>query len=222
MTQEAGADPISPSESPAAAPGPSWSQRRGRAVLWARRQRIGLFVLVASVTVAVVIGIALGRATATGPELEARRAVETQLLPLAVDADGIWTSSSDDRDPVSQALVALRNDNDPTLVLRNHQRWLDAYDGLILRIAGTDVPPTARPIQRHMIAAVTLSRDAVEVLATAAATEDEVARARLAMEAARLRQRSEQMIQSARAAAVDLGGQRVDVSPLPDLTGFES
>jgi hypothetical protein len=176
--------------------------------------------VVAGVLVGLLAGVLIARGIAPTPEADARRAIETSLLPLAIDADGIWTSSSDARPGVSEALVALRRDDDPRLVETHLDEWLQAYDAALVRIAGLDLPPTARPVQRQIISAIALSRDAVEVLGHAASVDDPQARRDLTTEVGRLRQRSEQLAQSARASTGDLGGQRGDVSPLAPLTSF--
>ncbi len=186
--------------------------------LQVRRHHLGR--LATAAVLGLLFGLALGRATAPGPEADAQHAIESAVLPIAFDADGIWTSSSEDRAPVSDALVALRRDGDPALVREHEAAWLAAYDTAIVRLTAADVPATARPVQRQLISAVTLSRDAVEVLAHAAEVEDEVLRRDLTTEVGRLRSRSEQLTASARASASDLDGSRTDVSPLPQLRGF--
>ena len=195
------------------------STRSAALVLLARRQRLGLLAAVA--ILALVIGAIGGRVTAPGPEADARRAVESTVLPLALDADGIWTSTTDDRAPVSEALVLLRRDGDPRLVERHLDDWLEAYDTALVRLAGEDLPPSARPVQRQLISGIALSRDAVEVLGHAAEVDDEVARRDLTTEVGRLRMRSEQQIQSARASTTDLDGSRTDLSPPSPLRDFD-
>lgn len=179
---------------------------------WAASAVVGVLML--------VIGIPIGRATAPDPMTEARVAIETSVLPIALDADGIWTSSSDSRAAVSEALADLRQQGDPSLVALSVDGWLEAYDAALVRLAGVDLPATARPVQRQLISAVTLSRDAVEVLAHAARTDDPGLRHDLTTEVGRLRSRSEQLHQSARASMSDLDGSRTDLAPLPDLRGF--
>jgi len=176
---------------------------------------------VAIAVVAALLGGAIGRATAPDTGRGARQAIEASVLPIALDADGIWTSSTDDLVPVSEALVALRRDGDPRLVESYLDGWLDAYDAALLRLAAADVPISARPVQRQFITAVTLSRDAVEVLGYAASVDDELLRRDLTTEVGRLRIRSEQLTASARASTSDLDGARTDVGPLPPLRDFE-
>lgn len=199
---------------PAAHEGGGWRRRRDELRLLARRHRVGTLVTVA--LVAALLGVLVGRMTAPGPEAGARAAVESNVVPLVLDADSIWTSGTGGGDPVSDAVIALSRDGDGQLVEDHHERWLEAYDAALTRMAGVDLPPTARPVQRQFMAAVTLSRDAVEVLGRAAVQEDTQAREELIAEVGRLRQRSEQLAQSARASMTDLDGARTDVSPLPD------
>lgn len=180
------------------------------------------------VAVALVLGVVLGLVVAAALREDAheraRRAVDTELLPLAVDADDIW-SSSDARSSVSDALVALRS-QDPRPVDLYLAEWLDAYDTKIIKIAGLHLPESARPVQRQVIAGITLSRDAVEVLGHAADiirvsdTDPQVEVEDLLVEVGRLRQRSEQLLQAARAASGDLAGELVDVGPLSPVTSF--
>lgn len=170
--------------------------------------------LAVALAAGLVIGGLVGRITAPAPEVDAGRQLEELVLPLAIDADSIWTSTIDDRPPVAEALVALRRDDDAEVVINSHADWLAAYDSILVQLAGMDLPANARPVQRQVIAAVTLSRDAVEVLGHAARVPSPVARRDLTTEVGRLRQRSEQMIQSARASVADLQGTRADVAPL--------
>jgi hypothetical protein len=99
--------------------------------------------------------------------------------------------------------------------------WLSAYDAALVRLAAADVPPSGRPVQRQFITAVTLSRDAVEVLGHAATVDDELLRRDLTTEVGRLRTRAEQLTTRARASISDLEGTRTDVAPLPALRSFE-
>ena len=186
--------------------------------LLVRRRHLGLLALVALLTAALTIPLA--RLTVPSSHIDARRAVEIALLPLALDADGIWTSGSVENASVSEALVAFRRDHDPQPVLANSEGWLRSYDDALSRIAAVEVPPVARPVQRQFLAAITLSRDAVEVLRYAAGQDDPRLREALITEAGRLRQRSEQLTQSARASVDDLGRGRADVAPLPQITEF--
>jgi hypothetical protein len=196
----------------------SLRERLDRFRLTARRQRWGLLVLIAAV--ALLLGVWVGRAAAPGPGAEARAAVEATVLPIALESDGIWTAGADGRPAVSEGLVAVRREHDQQVVLENLEAWMEAYDQALVRITGVDLPPTARPVQRQFITAVSLSRDAVEVLGHAATVEDDLARHDLTTEVGRLRSRSEQLMQSARASIGDLDGRRTDVSPLPPVRSF--
>ena len=196
----------------------SLRERFDRFRLAARRQRWGPLLLIA--LVALVLGLWVGRTSAPGPGPAARAAVEASVLPIALESDGIWTAGADSRPAVAEGLVALRRESDDRIVVENLDAWVEAYDQALVRIAGVDLPPTARPVQRQFITAVSLSRDAVEVLGHAATVEDDLARQDLTTEVGRLRARSEQLMQSARASTGDLGGRRTDVSPLPPVRSF--
>lgn len=186
---------------------------------WQRVRRPGTPRLVTVLLVALVVGILLGRSLGGDEQAAARQSVETLVLPLVVDADNIWTSSGDDRAPVAEALLALRQ-GDPEPVLDSVADWQAAYDAVLVRLAGLDLPAEARPVQRAFITGVTLSRDATEVLEQAARVSEPDHRRDLVTEASRLRQRSEQVVQGARASTLDLDGHRGDVAPLPRPLGF--
>jgi hypothetical protein len=185
-----------------------------------RVRRRGLGSTTGLVIATLIIGIAIGRWTAPPDETGARRLLEEQVMPLVLDSDGIWTSASDGAIPVSAALVAIQRDEDPTLVQEASAQWLASYDQTITRVAALDLPPEARPVQRQFIAAMTLSRDAVEVLQRAAQVEDASRREGLLTEVGRLRVRGEQLTQAARASIQDLSGGEGEVTPLPDLPAF--
>lgn len=174
-------------------------------------------LLAGACVISLLVGIGIGRAGTPAISQDAAAEVEHRVLPLALDADTIWTSSSDDRPPVAEGIVALRNRQDAQVVASSLEEWLSAYDGVLIQLAGLDLPAVARPVQRQFITAVTLARDAVEVLGHAASIEEGPLRRDLLTEVGRLRQRSEQLTQSARASIVDLRGPRADVSPLPEL-----
>ncbi|MCC5949038.1 MAG: hypothetical protein JJT89_11335 [Nitriliruptoraceae bacterium] len=198
---------------------PSVRVRVTRLRLRARRGHLGRLAI--GVVIALVVGIAVGRATAPDPGADVRSQVESSVLAISLESDGIWTAASDGRAAVSDGLVALRRDGDPSVVEDNLDAWLVAYDAAIVRVAGVDLAGPARPVQRQLITALTLSRDAVEVLGHAAEVDDEVLRTDLTTEVGRLRSRSEQLIQSARASTAELDGGRTDVSPLPRLRSFQ-
>jgi hypothetical protein len=195
-----------------------WRRRLDRLRVQARRGHIGRLLVVA--IVAGLVGMGIGRVTAPDTGAANRQAVERSVLVIALEADGIWTSTSDGQAAVSDGLVALRRDGDPTIVEENLDGWLTAYDAAVVRIAGVDLSGPSRPVQRQLITALTLSRDAVEVLGHAATVDDETLLLDLTTEVGRLRSRSEQLIQSARASTAELDGSRTDVSPLPALRDF--
>ncbi len=176
-------------------------------------------LLATLLVVGAATGFIAGRITAVVTTDDAVRLLEQRVLPLAIDADGVWSSGSDDRTPVADGLVALRRAGDASIVAESSADWLVAYDAILLQMAGVDLPAVARPIQRQFISAVMLSRDAVELLEHAAGESGET-RAQLLIEVGRLRQRSEQLTQAARASVADLAGQRADVAPPAPISGF--
>jgi hypothetical protein len=210
---------------PAAEPSSERSGSRRRSTItrmrgWryrARRARLGTTSLLVVATL--VLGVVIGRWTAPPDDGGARHGLQEQVVPLALDADGVWTSSSDARIPVSAALVALQRDDDPSMVEEHAQAWLAAYDRTLRDLVALDLPPEARPVQRQFVAAITLSRDAVDVLIVAARV-DGAARERLLTEVGRLRLRGEQLTQAARASIADIGGHGGEVNRLPELPAF--
>jgi hypothetical protein len=183
-----------------------------RAVVRARRLNLLRMVLIGILTFA--LGLGIGRWTVPEGSPDARQAVERNVLPLALDSDGIWTSGAGaDRPPVSEGLIRLR-EGETEQVRAWTEDWISAYDTVLVRLAGLDLPAEARPVQRQFIAAVTLTRDAVEVLRYAADVEEAATREILLAEVLRLRQRSEDLTQSARASVRDLAGGSSDVSGL--------
>lgn len=205
---------------PASAP-PTTTPVRGLRAWWRPPARtLGRLLWVAVLAALVLaLGVWIGRGLTPMTNGDARVAVEASVLPLVIEADALWTSSSDDRPPIAEALLALRQ-GDANPVTDHVEGWQAAYDSLLLRMAGLDLPSEARPVQREFITGVTLARDATVVLAHAASVTDPDHRADLVTEASRLRQRSEQVVQNARASTLDLGGARGDVAPLPTLPSF--
>jgi hypothetical protein len=184
-----------------------------RAVVRARRLNLLRMVLIG--LLALALGIGIGRWTVPEGNVEARQAVERTLLQLALDSDGIWTSGAGaDRPAVSEGLIRFRDGGADEEIRGWTEEWISAYDSVLVRMTGLDLPAEARPVQRQFIAAVTLTRDAVEVLRHAAEVDDAATREVLLTEVLRLRQRSEDLTQAARASVRDLAGGSSDVSGL--------
>jgi hypothetical protein len=138
--------------------------------------------------------------------------------PLALDGDAIWTSSvGGGRPPVAESIPMVRRGENLDEVREWTLDWLEAYDNLLVRLTGLDLAPEARPVQRHFVSALTLSRDAVDVLRQATEVEDASTREALVAETLRLRQRAEHFSQSASAAIRDLDGGEGEVSQHPEL-----
>jgi hypothetical protein len=190
-----------------------------RAVLRARRMHLARSSLIA--LVALVIGIGIGRWSAPEADPDVRAAIERSVQPLALDADAIWTSSAvGDRPPISEGVQLVHRGERLDEVHAWSTDWLSAYDTALVRLTGLELRAEARPVQRHFVSAVTLSRDAVEVLRHATRVEDEAARQALVADALRLRQRAEHLTQAARASVRDLSGGEGEVSQHPQLPAF--
>lgn len=187
-----------------------------RIVVHARRLQLARLVVVGATML--LLGTALGRCSVPEADPEVQASVERAVQPLALDADTIWTSSmAADRPPVAESIPMVRAGQRLDEIHTWTLDWLDAYDRLLIQLTGLDLPPEARPVQRHFVSALTLSRDAVDVLRQASVTEDDATRQALVGEALRLRQRAEHLTQSARAAVRDLAGGDREVSRHPDL-----
>ncbi|MBS3941763.1 MAG: hypothetical protein KG028_12470 [Actinobacteria bacterium] len=185
-----------------------------------RARRAGMGWAVVLTLLALIAGFLFGRQSGEEPAVAAARQLEAEILPLALDADGIWTSAAGDVPSVSGAMVALQQEGDTSNVAEYGAYWLDAYDTLLDRMAAVEVDRVGRPIQRQFVNGVTLSRDAVEVLRRAADIENGERRAALLVEVGRLRMRGEQIVQSGRAGIGDLDGEGGGVSRLPELPAF--
>jgi len=179
-----------------------------------RPWRVAVLLLVAFAT-----GLLLGGARENDEGAVAASELERLLLPLLGELDATWSAGRDGRAPIADVLDGLRRDEDRPAEA-DIDAWLQTHDNLVLRIAGLDLRPEGRAVQRQAIAAVTLSRDAVEVLARAGAYNPGVTRSQLVIEATRLRLRSEQQVLAVRASVDDLSGLRRRVSPLAPVPGF--
>ncbi len=190
-----------------------------RAVLRARRMHLARSSLVA--LAALVIGLGLGRWSVPEADPDIRATVQRSVQPLALDADAIWTSAAaDDRPSVSEGIQFVHRGERLDEVRAWSTEWMSAYDNALVRLAGLEVRAEARPVQRQFVSAVTLSRDAVEVLHHATGVEDPATRQALVAEALRLRQRGEHLTQAARASVRDLSRGDGEVSQHPTLPGL--
>ena len=186
-----------------------------------RRTGIPLATLVLVAAGAALLGLVVGRLVAPAPAADAATIVERDVVPLSVDADGLWAAGSGDLPAISEHLSTLRRDGVNDDIGAHAEAWLDQYDSIVRRMVGVDVPAPARPVQRQFVHAVTLSRDALEVMVEASEADDPARRRDLSSEALRLRTRSEQLTQTARASLSDLrgGGSGVaEPATLPSLS----
>lgn len=186
---------------------------------WQTRLWLKWFLVIAGT---LAVGVLVGRATASSGD--AGVASANRILPLLREADAIWTGDAADLPSVARGIAVLRGDDDASLITLNGTRWLRSYDRVLVDLAAVEVAPQARAVQRELLSAIVLSRDAVEVVMRAA-LEPSGSRARplLAAEAIRLRARSEAAQSSAREALSRLGAAGSSVAPeVPgDLPGFD-
>jgi len=192
-----------------------------RAPRWARlddpryrRSRVALAMLVALGS-----GGILGLQRTSDPGAIGAAAFDETVAPLLREVDTLWSSGRDGRPPIGAAVTTLRQAGPPPDAA-TVAGWLEAHDTLLVRIVGADVPLVARGAQRQGIVAVTLSRDAVEVLGRAAQLPSGAARDEMVAESIRLRLRSEQVTLAVEASVDDLRGERRRLSVLPQLPGF--
>lgn len=198
----------------------------GPMAVWRRLPTSSQQILVAATVVVVLVGylgVVIGRATAS-PGVADIDVVERDIVPLAVDADALWTAGSGQAPAIADQLAALRRGEHPADVVQDVDRWRASYDTILRQLVGIDVAPAVRPVQRQFVAAVTLSRDALDLIVAAAETDDPDLRRDLTSEALRLRTRAEQLTQSARASLADLTGRAsqgvslpTDLPPLSEL-----
>lgn len=193
---------------------------------WHARSRTGWVALAATAIAALILGATLGRMSAPGPASEAATVVTQEIVPLSVDADGLWTAGSGDLPPIGEQLAALRREPSPSTAASIQAAgpgWRDAHDAVLRRMVGVEVDPRVRPVQREFVHGVTLSRDALDLLVAAAeAGDDPTLQRYLSSEAIRLRTRSEQVTQMARASLADVTGRGTSgVAEPPALPTFE-
>jgi hypothetical protein len=168
---------------------------------------------------ALVLGMSIGVSYRPDPGPLAAQRFDQQIAPLLAEVDAWWSAGRDGRPPLVAVLGDLRSGaGAPTLA--HLDAALAAHDTLLVRMVGVDLPTEARGAQRQAVVAVTLSRDAVEVLTRATLLPPGAARIELVAEATRLRIRSEQIATSTTATVEELAGSRRRLSPLPALPGF--
>lgn len=178
------------------------------------------------VVVALLVGLAVGRGTASDPLAAVLPVLRDQVAPAGFQADGIWTLGVGGNPPVRDGLDQLAG-GDPSLVRQSADAWLEAYDTAIADLRELTVPVAGEGVRSLFLDAARVSRDAVQVLARAAEEEGPL-REVLITEARRLRTRSEGMLRAAEGAVSRLeahvsgepappGPDTVVPSPLPEL-----
>lgn len=177
---------------------------------WAARTPWRLVAGVTGVAVLAFLGgVVTGRSMQVPSGAVAVATLERDVLPLVREGDSIWTGEGADSPAVATAVADVRQTGDPSVMAEHAASWLEAYDRLLVSMAAVDVPAGGRAVHRQFLHGLSLSRDAVEVLAQAAEAESTGARRLLVAEAIRLRSRSEFVSQSARTSLNSL----VDTGP---------
>lgn len=181
---------------------------------WYRRRWA---VATAAALVALVAGISIGRVTAPDPVAEA--AVQAgDVLGVADQIEVIWQGgTAQGVPPVAAALDQLRGAGDASTVQASLDPWLTGYDRLIAQLETGGVAPAGDGVRRLTLAAAQLSRDAVETLGAAAATEG-TARELLLDQVERLRARAQAHDASARRLLALLRGEEAAEVPAPEVT----
>jgi len=166
--------------------------------------------------IAFLLGAGAGLLRTDDDALRAADTIEARLLPLLGELDALWGAGRDGRLPISEALTVLR-DGGPAPMPADIDAWLETHDNLLLRAAGVDLSAEGRAVQRQVLSAITVSRDAVEILGRASSFVPGPARTELLVQVVRLRLRSEQMTLTIIASVDDLRGERRRVVPPPAL-----
>lgn len=190
-----------------AAAGPAW--RRTPAI-------------VAYAVIAALIGLGIGASLYGGsPNEAAAEVITAEVVPLANEANAIWTVGTAERPAVADVVGQATLVDEVTPIIDNHAAWLAAIDDVSGRLEAVAVPGEATGILSLYLDAVHLTRQAIEVLGAAAAHEG-VARNELLTEAGRLRAMAETVLDQATRALVGLQGGEAGAPSapiLPPVTG---